>query len=66
MVMEPIMNDKELLEKIGMTEADARGAAYENDEWDESAFEKPQRRKPRDRSSDITGSDATDMLQASC
>lgn len=44
------MNDKnkELLEKIGMTEAeaDARGAAYENDEWDESAFEKPQRGKP--------------------
>lgn len=42
------MNDKELLEKIGMTEAeaDARGAAYENDEWDESAFKKPRRGRP--------------------
>lgn len=42
------MNDKEILEKIGMTEAeaDARGAAYENDEWDESAFEKPRCGKP--------------------
>lgn len=60
--------DKELLEKIGMTEAEAnaRGAAYENDEWDESAFEKPRCGKPDDRSSDITGSDAAGMLQASC
>lgn len=42
------MNDKELLEIIGMTEAeaDAQGAAYENDDWDESAFEKPQCGKP--------------------
>lgn len=42
------MNDKELLEKIGMTEAeaDARCTIYENDEWDESAFEKPQCGKP--------------------
>lgn len=42
------MNDKELLEKIGMTEAeaDARGVTYENDEWDESAFEEPQCGKP--------------------
>ena len=62
------MSDKELLEKIGMTEAeaDARGITYENDEWDESAFGKPRREKPGDRSSDITGSDATGMLQASC
>lgn len=42
------MNDKDLLEKIAMTEAeaDARGAAYEGDEWDESAFEKPMCGKP--------------------
>lgn len=62
------MNDRELLEKVAMTEADAdaRSAAYENDEWDESTFEKPRCGKPSDRSSDITGSDATDMLQPSC
>lgn len=42
------MNDKELLEKIEMTEAeaDARGITYENDEWDESAFEEPRYGKP--------------------
>ena len=42
------MSDKELLEKIGMTEAeaDAQGDAYEGDEWDGSAFEKPQCGKP--------------------
>lgn len=42
------MNDKELLEKIGLTEAEAdvRGAIYENDEWDESSLEKPQCGKP--------------------
>lgn len=62
------MSDKELLEKIGLTEAeaDARGAAYENDEWDESAFEEPRYGKPDDHSSGITGSDATGILQASC
>lgn len=62
------MSDKELLEKIGMTEAeaDAQGDAYEGDEWDESAFEKPQCGKPDDHSSDITDSGAAGMLQASC
>ncbi len=62
------MNDKDLLEKIGMTEAeaDARGTTYENDEWDESAFEKPQCGKPDDHSSDITDSGAAGMSQASC
>ena len=42
------MNDKGLLEKIGMTEAEAnaRGVTYENDEWDESAFGNPLCGKP--------------------
>lgn len=50
------MNDKELLEKIGMTEAeaDAQGAAYENDDWDESAFEKPRCGKPSTDDSSTT------------
>lgn len=42
------MDERELLAKIGMTEAEAdkRGAAYEHDAWDAGTFGKPRRGRP--------------------
>lgn len=43
-----MVNDRELLASIGMTEkeADARAEEYENDSWDAASLSKPHRGRP--------------------